>query len=101
MLLSPEGRETTLDILTMRHAVTHWSPEIAAPEAHVGFVGISAVDVRGGEASSSEPASNVYSISFDVPPGTGPIAGLRLQTGDGPMEAPLFYAVTLERVLDP
>jgi hypothetical protein len=32
-----------------------------------------------------------------VPPEVGPVVGLFLETGSGPMEAPLFHAVTLER----
>jgi hypothetical protein len=45
----------------------------------------------------AQPWSAVYAVALDVPPGTGPIRALRFDVADGPMEAPLFFAVTLER----
>ena len=94
-LIGADGRETPLEIRTVRDVATDVIANRGAPGAHIAFSGVSSAFVRGGE--SAEPMSNVYAVSLDVPPGTGPIRGLRFDVADGPMEAPLFYAATLER----
>jgi hypothetical protein len=40
-------------------------------------------------------------VALDVPQDAGPLRGMRLAIGDGPIEAPLVYAVTLERATAP
>ena len=40
---------------------------------------------------------HVYAVGLEVPPDSGPLNGIRLEIGDSPVEAPLFYALTLER----
>jgi hypothetical protein len=91
------GGETPLEVRMIRDVVTRFSPELAMPSARIGWIGVSGPELRGGEVRASDTTSFVYAVSLDVPPGTGPVHALRLETRDGPMEAPLFYAVTLER----
>lgn len=43
------------------------------------------------------PWKNVYAVTLDVPADAGLIHGLRFDVAEGLMEAPLFYAATLER----
>jgi hypothetical protein len=100
LLRDAAGRETALEVQMRRDVVPHHSPTLALPSARIGWLGVSAGSVRGGEARASDTTAVVYAVSLDVPPGTGPVHGLRLETRDGPMEAPLFYAVTLERAVD-
>lgn len=100
VLIDQSGRETRLEIRTYEHVVTHWQTEMALPSARIGWAGIDSGSVIGGYATSSQVGSYTYAVSLDVPAELGPIEGLFLETGDGPMEAPLFHAVTLER-LDP
>jgi hypothetical protein len=96
VLIGVDGRETPLEIRTIRDVATHAIPERAAPGARVAFLGISTSDVRGGGQTSSQTVSAVFAVALDVPPGIGTIRALRLEAGDGPMEVPLFYAVTFE-----
>lgn len=87
-----DGTHATLEIQSVRDVVTHWQPELAAASARVAWRGASPTSLREGE---NWFASHIYHVVLDVPPGA-PVTGLRLGIGDGPMEAPLFYAVTLE-----
>jgi hypothetical protein len=89
-----DGRESTLEIQTFRDVVTHWQPDLARPEARVAWRGDSPTSLRSGNIN--EFASHVYAVGLDLEPGSAPVTALRLGIGDGPMEAPLFYAVTLE-----
>lgn len=95
-LLDVAGRRTELEVQMVRDVVTQSLPEFADPSARIGWIGVSGRDLRAG-ASAGETSMFVYAVSLDVPPGTPPVQGLVLETRDGPMEAPLFYAVTLER----
>ncbi|HKT41280.1 MAG TPA: WD40 repeat domain-containing serine/threonine protein kinase [Rhodanobacteraceae bacterium] len=96
VLIGTDGRETSLEIRTVRDVVTTSDPNVAALSARIAFASSSSALVRlFGMAVG--PSSNVYAVTLDVPPGTGPISGLRFDVADGPMEAPLFYAATLER----
>jgi hypothetical protein len=97
VLRDAAGGETPLEVQMTRDVVTRGQPELALPSARIGWIGVSGADLRGGDTRASDTVSFVYAVSLDVPPGTGPVHGLRLETRDGPMEAPLFYAVTLER----
>jgi WD40 repeat protein len=97
VLRDAAGRETPLEVRMIRDVVTRGQPDLAMPSARIGWIGVSGPELRGGEVRASDTTSFVYAVSLDVPPGTGPVHELRLETRDGPMEAPLFYAVTLER----
>lgn len=95
VLIDNHGRETRLTIRTVRDVVMYGQPELAATSARIAFVATASAAVRGGYLAL--PWANVYAVALDVPPGTGPIRGLRFDVADGPMEAPLIYAATLER----
>jgi len=95
VLTGPDGHETRLTVRTIRDVVTDVSPALAQAGARIALMGTSSAFIREGEPVV--PASAVFAVTLDVPPGTGPIHSLRLDVADGPMEAPLFYAVTLER----
>jgi hypothetical protein len=97
VLVDREGRERELEIRMLRDVVTRWQPELAEPSARIGWIGTSLTDLTDGQPTASATTSFVYAVSLDVPAGMPPVHGLRLETRDGPMEAPLFYAVTLER----
>jgi hypothetical protein len=92
-----EGREHELEVLMLRHVVTSGQHDLAEPGARIAWLGASGAELRGGDMTASETGSFVYAVSLDVPAEVGPIHALRLETRDGPMEAPLFYAITLER----
>jgi WD40 repeat protein len=96
VLIDDGGRETRLEIRNYEHVVTHWMSDVALPSARIGWAGIDSGSVIEGFATSSQVSSHTYAVSLDVPPEVGPVMGLYLETGDGPMEAPLFHAVTLE-----
>ncbi len=97
VLIGADGRETRLEIRTVRDVVTHGSnPKWAAPSLRIAWIDVESESVRTG-ADPAQPWSATYAVSLDVPPGTGPIRGLRFDVADGPMEAPLLYAATLER----
>jgi len=97
VLIGADGRETRLEIRTVRDVVTHGTnPKTAWPTARVARVGMDSESVRTG-GDPAQPWSAVYAVALDVPPGTGPIRALRFDVADGPMEAPLFFAATLER----
>lgn len=98
-LVGTDGREHALDILTRKHLVTSgWDLEsLLEPGARIAWGGIGAGMVREGWSTSSDAHAGLFAVALDVPPGTGPLRGLRLAIGDGPIEAPLVYAVTLER----
>ncbi|WHZ18824.1 MAG: hypothetical protein OJF55_000973 [Rhodanobacteraceae bacterium] len=97
VLIDADGCETRLTIRTVRDVVTHGTnPKTAAPTARIARVGMESESVRTGD-DPSQPWSAVYAVALDVPPGVGPIRGLRFDVADGPMEAPLLFAATLER----
>ncbi len=96
VLIDRDGREVGLEIQMVRDVVTQGMSALAEPTARIGWLNVSGANLRGGEITASETAADAYAVSLDVPPGTPPVHGLRLETRDGPMEAPLFYAVTLE-----
>ncbi|MBS0383054.1 MAG: protein kinase [Proteobacteria bacterium] len=95
VLIDAHGHETRLTIHTVRDVVTRVQPEFADAKARIAFSSTDSATVRSGEPAL--PWQNVYAVTLDVPPGTGPIRGLRFDVADGPMEAPLLYAATLER----
>jgi WD40 repeat protein len=97
VLIDQRGRESRLEIRIHEHVVTHWMAGVASPSARIGWAGIDSGSVISGFATSSQIGSYTYAVSLDVPPEVGPVVGLFLETGSGPMEAPLFHAVTLER----
>jgi hypothetical protein len=96
VLTYADGREAALEIRTLRDVVTDVNPNLAAPGARIAWAGVSSEFVRGG-GSVAQPTSDVYAVTLAVPPDTGPIRGLRFEAVDGALEAPLFYAATLER----
>lgn len=97
VLIGTDGRETRLEIRTVRDVVTHGiNPKTAAPTARIARVGMDSESVRTG-GDPAQPWSGMYAVALDVPSGIGPIRGLRFDVADGPMEAPLFFAATLER----
>jgi len=95
VLIGADGRETALEIRTVRDVVTDGNPNRAASTARIAFVGVPSAHIRNGLAD--EPASATYAVTLDVPVSAGPIRGLRFDAPQGPMEAPLLYAATLER----
>lgn len=95
VLIGADGRETPLEIRTVRDVATDLSPNRVVASARIAFASSSSALVR--EGGSVGPSSNVYAVALDVPPTTGPIRGLRFDVADGPMEAPLLFAATLER----
>jgi serine/threonine protein kinase/WD40 repeat protein len=101
VLIDARGRETRLEMRLYEHVVTHRTPELALPSARIGWAGIDSASVRAGYATSSDISSYSFAVSLDVPDDIEPIVGLRLQTADGPMEAPLFHAITLELAKPP
>lgn len=100
-LRDQEGRERALDILTQEHVLTNWLADAARGKARVGWYGVFPSAIRTGGATLSDVVGGAFLVSLDVPDELGPITALRLGVGDGPMEAPLYYAVTLERVASP
>ncbi|MBS0557026.1 MAG: protein kinase [Proteobacteria bacterium] len=95
VLIGADGRETALEIRTLRDVVTDGNPNRAASTARIAFVGIPSAHIRNGLAD--DPVSATYAVTLDVPASVGPIRGLRFDAPQGPMEAPLLYAATLER----
>ncbi len=89
-----DGREYRLEIMTMRDVVTTWQPELAAPSAKVAWIGAMPSGLRAGE--DGKFGAHVYAVTLELPAGAAAISALRLGIGDGPMEAPLYYALTLE-----
>lgn len=98
LLRHSDGGESALQIMTVRDVVTNWQPDLAAPSARVAWIGAQATTQRNGSGGALLD-SHVYAVSLDLAPDSAPVTGLRLTIGDGPMEAPMFYAVTLE--IDP
>jgi WD40 repeat protein len=99
LLTGSDGREHVLEVLTRKHIVpTGWNLEpILEPGARIAWLGIGSTALRSGYATSSDAEESVFAVTLDVPPDAGPLRALRLAVGDGPIEAPLIYAVTLER----
>lgn len=96
VLIGADGRESSLEIQTVRDISMHLQPEKGGPTARIGWVGPWVSATRMGYDGEPGLRSHVYAVSLDVPADVGMVRGLRLETADGPMEAPLFYAVTLE-----
>jgi hypothetical protein len=96
-LRDQHGAERALDIFTQQHVVTSSIAAAARGTARVGWYGVFPSAIRLGGAALSDVVSWAFLVSLDVPAELGPITALRLGVGDGPMEAPLYYAVTLER----
>ncbi len=97
VLIGQDGREIRLEIRTVRDVVTHGTnPKTAAPSARIARVGMDSESVRMGD-DPAQPWSAVYAVALDVPSTVGSIRGLRFDVADGPMEAPLLFAATLER----
>jgi len=94
VLIGADGRETRLEIRTVRDIV-QGNPNNAATSARIAWMGADSGGVRGG--GPAEPGAMMWAIALDVPATTGPLRGLRFDVADGPIEAPLFYAATLER----
>lgn len=101
VLIDRRGGEHRLPIRLYEHVVTHRMPGLAWPSARIGWAGIDSGSVVTGYASSSDIGSFSFAVSLEVPAGIGPVVGLRLETGEGSMEAPLFHAVTVERMEAP
>ncbi len=99
VLLGADGRLTALPIHTRRHVAPTWQPHLAEPSARIAWVGPNVVPIRVGAAGlgGADSQFGVHAVSLEVPPGTGPVTGVRLEIGEAPVEAPLFYALTLER----
>ncbi|MBN8736247.1 MAG: protein kinase [Xanthomonadales bacterium] len=95
VLIGADGRETRLEIRTVRDVATDVNSDVAGRGARIAFTGISSAFAR--EGAPMQPWSDVYTVALDVPATTGPIRGLRFDVADGPMEAPLLFAATLER----
>ena len=100
VLIGADGRETVLTPMMVRDVVPHWTPDRAAPGARIGWLGLSGTNARSGTAPPAYD-SHTFAVSLDVPADVGPIRGLRLESREGPMELPLFYAVTLETASAP
>lgn len=91
-----DGREWPLAIYRNRDFGPQWQIDDVPEGAQVGWTGSFPTHVRDGEDSRA-PLAVVYLVSLDVPAEAGPIEALSFGIGDGNMEAPLFYAATLER----
>ena len=94
VLIGADGRETALEMRTVRDIVGG-NPNSAAASVRIAWMGADSSGVRGG--GPAEPGAIMWAIALDVPTTTGPLRGLRFDVVDGPIEAPLFYAATLER----
>jgi hypothetical protein len=97
VLIGADGRETRLDVRTVHDVVTHYrNPKAIPASARVALIGTDSSSIRGG-GDPMRWQSITYAVTLDIPRAAGPIRGLRFDVADGPMEAPLFYAATLER----
>ncbi|HSC13155.1 MAG TPA: WD40 repeat domain-containing protein, partial [Rhodanobacteraceae bacterium] len=94
VLIGTDGRETRLEIRTVRDIVSG-NPNNAARSVRIAWMGVESREVRGGGAAWSY--SPMHAVALEVPAATGPIRGLRFDVAEGPIEVPLFYAATLER----
>jgi hypothetical protein len=100
VLIGASKRETRLDIRTVRDVVTSYSNPKSIPEGpRIAMSSVASREIRAG-GDPMQWQGSVFAVTLDVPAGTGPIHGLRFDVADGPMEAPLFYAATLERAAD-
>ena len=91
-----QGKEFDLPIYLMRHVAQHAIPS-ALPGARIAWSGVHAAAVSTGDFSSSHTPSHLYHVELELPADAGRIIGLNLRVAEGPMESPLFYAVTLQR----
>ncbi|MEZ5545669.1 MAG: hypothetical protein R3F10_10885 [Lysobacteraceae bacterium] len=94
LLTGTDGHDTALEVLSVRDLANHQGAPRAA-SAHLAWVAANATSVASGEASDYL-YSSVYHIVLDVPPNVGPIRALRFESPEGTIEAPMFYAATLE-----
>lgn len=92
-----DGVEFALEIQSQRNVVTHFMADALQGSLRIGWSGTFPAAIRSGGASSADTSSGAFLVSLDLPAGTPAVQALRLAIGDGPMEAPLFYAATLER----
>jgi WD40 repeat protein len=91
-----QGEERDLDIYSQRHVLTQSMIDAAKGSARVAWAGVFPAAVRFGSAALNDFVGGAFMVSLDIPPELGEIDGLRFSIGEGPMEAPLFYAATLE-----
>lgn len=99
-LRASDGREWPLEIYRNRHFNPLWQIEDVPSEATIGWIGSFPTHVRHGQDSRA-PWAVAYLASLAVPAEAGPIEALSFGIGDGNMEAPLFYAATLELATGP
>lgn len=90
------GEERDIEIYSQRHLLTQSLIDAARGPARVAWAGVYPAAVRTGSAALNDIVGGAFLVSLDIPPELGEINGLRLSIGEGPMEAPLFYAATLE-----
>lgn len=99
VLRGSDGREHRLPIVHMRDVVQHAMPNTmnaAQARGRIAWSGVHGAAVRSGDFSSSHTPSHAWAVALAVPPDAGPIDALRLEVAAGPIESPLFYALTLE-----
>lgn len=96
-LAGVDGRTHALAVHSRRDIVTNWQPELAYGTARVAWSGVFPNAVREGSAGIDSTAAQMYAVALEVPAQTGLLQALSLRVPDGPMEAPLVYAITLER----
>lgn len=90
------GEERDIEIYSQRHLLTQSLIDAARGPARVAWAGVYPAAVRTGSAALNDIVGGAFMVSLDIPPELGEIDGLRFSIGEGPMEAPLFYAATLE-----
>jgi WD40 repeat protein len=95
VLIAGDGHETPLEIRTVRDIVTNGNPNGGARSVRIAWIGPDSSTVRAGQPAL--PMVHTHAVTLEVPATTGPIRGLRFDVADGPLEAPLFFAATLER----
>ncbi|MCB1628213.1 MAG: protein kinase [Xanthomonadales bacterium] len=98
-LLDQAGLVRVLPILTQRDVVpSGFNAEAGAePGIRIAWRGTSLAWVRAG-VSSDNLDDAVFAVTLDVPAEMAELQSLTLKIGNGQMEAPVFYAVTLETV---
>lgn len=99
VLRGVDGREHVLRVVHMRDVVQHAFPttmDASRARGRIGWSGAFGSVVRSGLLSSSHTSSHAWAVALDVPTDAGPIEALRLKVAEGPIEAPLIYAITLE-----
>jgi serine/threonine protein kinase len=99
VLVGEDGRQHALDLMTPTHAHTSGMPPdgSAGDDGRLAWRGVGTAPVRDGVLSSTGLHASFSVAALDLPADAGALRSLRLGIGDGQMEAPLIYAVTLER----